>query len=365
MRARTPLGLVGLLGLAVVTACGGSAPKATKPKDVGPAVDERTAEKDAKGTLEEIYGTISRAKPDNLFSVVDEKLIVFGPRKGDALATRTDALVALAKFVDPKAKEHAQVRSSELVVVASPGGRSAWAFDVINVEGKPMAVVAIMSSEDDFFRLTAAALAHTPPMREIRAELKKDAIVPPGGSGLEKVAPEAEGAVERFKKGLLDQQQWGDDLGSRTEAIVIGPAIGEVTRGKKDIKKLWKKRVEAETRAATSGELTAETTADGQLAWVTAPVTRVEKDEPPLPLRVFAVFEKDGDGWKMIALHESLAIDEPGAGASFVKILPPSPKEPEPPPVVEDTKKPDKKVDKTKKKKKKKKKKKAEDDEDQ
>ena len=315
---------VALLALAVITACGGTAPKVEKKKDVGPAVDERTAEKDAKGTLEEIYGTISKARPDDLFSVVDDKVMVFGPRKGDAHGNRSDALVALAKFVDPKAKEHAQVRSGELAVVASPGGRSAWAFDVVNVEGTPMAVVAIMSYEDDFFRLTAAALANTPPMREIRSELKKDAIVPPGASGPAKIADGAEGAVERFKKGLLDQQQWGEDLGSRTDAIVIGPAIGEVTKGKKEIKKLWKKRVEAVTRAATSGEITAEVTADGQIAWVTAPITRVEKDEPPMPLRVFAVFEKNGDGWKMIALLESLAIDEPGAGASFVKILPPA-----------------------------------------
>jgi len=354
---------IGVLALAVLAACGGSPPKVEKKKDVGPAVDERTAEKDARGTLEEIYGTISRAKPDNLFSVVDEKLYVFGPRMGDSHANRSDALIALGKFVDPKAKAHAQVRSGELAVVASPGGRSAWAFDVINIEGTPMAVIAIMSSEDDFFRLTAAALAHTPPMREIRSELKKGAIVPPGGSGLENIAPEAEGAVERFKKGLLDPQSWGDDLGSRSDAIVVGPAIGDVTRGKKEIKKLFKKRVEAETRAAMSGEITAEVTADGQLAWVTAPVTRVEKDEEPLPLRVFAVFEKNGDGWKMIALHESLAVDEPGAAKGFLKFMPPSQKQPDPPPEVEDNKKPDKKVDKKTKNKKKKKKKKVEDDE--
>lgn len=353
---------LGLLILAVITACGASAPTATKKKDVGPAVDERTAEKDVKGTLEEIYQAISRAKPDNLFSVVDEKLVVFGPRKGDALANRTDALVALGKVVD-KTKDHTQVRAGELSVVASPGGRSAWAFDVASVEGTPIAVIAIMSSEDDFFRLTTAAMAHTPPMREIRNELKKDAIVPPGATAPGKIGAGAKGAVERFQKGLLDQQAWGDDLGSRTEAIYVGPAAGEVTRGKKEIKKLWKKRIEAETRAAISGEVTADVTADGQLAWVTSPITRVEKDEDPLPLRAFAVFEKDGEGWKMIALHESLAVDEPGAGAAFAKILPPAPKPPEPPPAVEENKKPDKKADTKKTKKKKKKKKLSDDDE--
>ena len=191
------------------------------------------------------------------------------------------------------------------------------------------------------------------------------AVVPPGATAVAKVDPRAKGAVERFEKGLLDKEGWGADLGSRTEAIVIGPASGDVTRGKKEIKKLWKKRVEAHTREATSGEVTAEVTADDQLAWVTAPVTMVADDEDPLPLRVFAVFERNGDAWKMIALHEALAFDEPGAGAPFVKILPPSPKPPEPPPKAEEAKKDDKPAKaakKTKKTKKKKKKKPADDE---
>ena len=372
-RALTMLALVALLA-----ACGGKQPTEPRKQITGPPVDERVAEKDAKGTVDEIYGAISRGKPDNLFSVLDDGLIVFGPRKRDALATRTDALVALAALVDSNAKSHAEVRSSSLSVVASPGGHSAWAFDVVNVGGTQLAMTAILSNEDEFFRVTTVALAQTPSMREIRAELGKVAVVPPGAAGPATIAPSAKGAVERFQKGLLDQQLWGDDLASRSDAIVIGPASGEVTRGKKDIKKLWKKRIDAEVRAAISGEITAQTTVDGQLAWVTAPVTRVEKDEEPLPLRVFAVFEKHGADWKLVALHEALAVDEPGAGASFVKILPPALVPPEPPPVVEAppkeakpatakkaTKaKKAKKAKKTKKKKKKKKKRSSDDDDD-
>lgn len=347
--------------VAVIAACGGGGKPKVADKPVGPAVDEKTAEKDAEGLVTEIYDTINRGKPDNLFSLLNDPLTIFGPRRVDATVTRSEALVALGKVVDPKAKP-AQLRSGSLGVIASTGGHSAWAFDVVSVEGQPMAMMAVLTNDNDLWALSAASLARTPSMKEIRAELKKAAVVPPGATSTAKIDGRADGAVERFKKGLLDQQIWGDDLSSRTEAIVIGPARDDITKGKKDIKRLWKKRVEAETRAATSGEIAAATTPDGQLAWVTAPVTRVEKDEDPLPLRVFAVFEKDGDGWKMIALAESLALDEPGAGTSFLKFMPPAPKPPEPPPEVKETKKDDKKVEKKPTKKKKKKKKVVEDE---
>ena len=42
------------------------------------------------------------------------------------------------------------------------------------------------------------------------------------------------------------------------------------------------------------------------------------------------LFERNEDGWKMIALHEALAIDAPGAGAEFVKVVPGAAKQPEP-----------------------------------
>jgi ketosteroid isomerase-like protein len=351
--------LIALVAVAVTAACGGGTPAPKVAKPTGPEVDPKTAETDAKGLLSEIYQTISRGKSDSLYTLLNPKLAVFGPRKGDALATREAALVALGTAVDPKAKSPAQVRGGSPEIVASPGGHSAWGYDAIDVHGSAMSVLAVLTNDDDIWLVTAASLAETPTMKQVRAELKKVAVVPPGAAAPGNIDPRAKDAVEHFQKGLLDQDVWGDDLASRTEAIVIGPAAGDVTRGKKEIKKLWKKRVAANTREATSGEVTAEVTADEQLAWVTAPVTMVADDEEPLPLRVFAVFEKSGDAWKMIALQEALAIDEPGAGAPFVKILPPAPKPPEPEKVAE-VKKDDKptKAESTKHKKKKAKKKK-------
>jgi hypothetical protein len=344
--------------LAVVTSCGTAAKPKPVEKPLGPPVDEKTAKRDASGLVREIYDTINRGKPDNLFSLLNDPLIVFGPRMADGMITRSQALVALGKLLDQDSKS--RVRSASLAVMASQGGRSAWAFDVLDVGGKQVVGLAILTNDDDLWAVSTATLAHTPTMREIRGELKKTAVVPPGAMSKADVDDRAEGAVEKFKRGLLDQTVWGEDLSSNTAALLVGPAAGDVTKGKKEITRVWKKRMDAETRAAISGELSADTTPDGQLAWVTAPITRVEKDEEPLPLRAFAVFEKDGDTWKMIALHESLALDEPGSGAAFVKILPPAPRPPEPPPEVKDEKK-DKKKGKGDLKKKKGKKKKGDD----
>jgi hypothetical protein len=95
---------------------------------------------------------------------------------------------------------------------------------------------------------------------------------------------------------------------------------------------MWKKRVKANLREALVGDLTSATTPDGQLAWVSAPVVRFEDNDDPLPLRVFAVFEKNGADWRMIALQEALAFDAPGAGSQLEKVTPPAlPKAEEPP----------------------------------
>jgi hypothetical protein len=101
-------------------------------------------------------------------------------------------------------------------------------------------------------------------------------------------------------------------------------------------------QVEAKTRAAISGPITAAVTDDGQLAWVSAPITRVEGEgTQPLPLRAFAVYMQDGGDWKLIALHESLAVGEPGSGATFKKVIPPKPAEPKPAELIADKPKAD------------------------
>jgi len=334
-------------------ACGGGGGGTKEPeKPKAAPVDERKAEKDAKGLVGEIVQSVEHAKTDGLMALLAEPLVVFGPRRTDASQSRTDALVALRATFDAMGKDaKPSVKSGGLNVVASPGGNSAWVVDVMDVEGKPMSAMMVLSNDDDFWVVVAAGIAHTPPMREVRAELKKDAIVPPGMPGFAKVTGSAEGAVDRFKKGLADPTVWAEDLEKRSDAVVVGPSEGDITRGKKEIEKLWKKRAKVNLRHASAGEITAATTRDGELAWVSLPVVRFADDDEPLPLRLFSVFEKTDGKWTMIALQESLALDEPGVGANFKKVTPPSVKAEEPPPKPKDEPK------KTTKKKKKKKKK--------
>ncbi|MEO6776664.1 MAG: nuclear transport factor 2 family protein [Kofleriaceae bacterium] len=325
------------LASAVLVSCGGGSKAAPAAPKQAP-VDEGTAEKDAKGLLAEIYSTIEHADTDGLMSLFAEPLVVYGPRKGDAHMTRADALVALKAFVDPKKKKPV-LHSDQLTIVASPGGHSAWAFDVVEVGGRPLAMTAVLSNAGDVWQLRAATLGVTPTMKTVRSELKKDAVVPTGMAGVAKIDPAAQAAVDKLEKGLTAQAVWGDDLRSRSDAVVIGPGNGDITRGKSEIKKLFAKRTDAHVRATAAGQVSAATTQDGELAWVTLPVVQFEDDTEPLPLRVFAVFEKDGADWRMIALQESLAVDEPGQGAQFKAVVaPPLPKQPEaaPAPAADD-----------------------------
>ncbi len=338
-----------LAALLALAACGGGAASTRgDKKKQGGAVDEGQAEKGAKDLVDEIYEDISHASTDSLQPTLATGLIVFGPRRADMFGTRSDAVTALDRIVDKKAKKGPALKSGGLSIVPSPGGRSAWAVDVIDIDGSPIAMTAVLTNADDIWLLDAAALAETPTLKKVHKQLKQDAVVPPGMAGLAKVDPAAQGAVDRFQKGLAAQQLWGDDLASRTDAVVIGPAAGDVTRGKAAIKKAWKKRMKSNVREVAAGEVTAAITPDKQLAWVTAAVVRFEDDENPLPLRAFAVFEKSSGEWKLIALQESLALDEPGAGAAYKKTAaPPVPKKEEP-------KEESKPKSKTKKKKKKK-----------
>lgn len=349
------------LASALVAACGGAGDKEVEAPKLAP-VDERQAEKDAKGLITEIAQTLRRANTDGLMALLADQLVVFGPRRTDQLASRTDTLVALRETFDAMGKgAKPSLDTGKVSVVVSPGGLSAWAADTVEIQRKPMSALLVLSNDGDFWVVVAAALGHTPPMRELRTELRRDAVVPPGMPGISKVSESAEGAVARFKRGLADPSLWADDLARRSDAVVIGPSAGDVTRGKKDLAKLWDKRAKVNMRYAMAGELTAATTPDRKLAWVTVPAVRFADDDDPLPLRLFGVFERAEGAWKMIALHESVYVEEPGVGANFRKVRPPAIKEPPPPPeeaepaasTPKDEPKPKKKKKKSKKKRKK------------
>jgi ketosteroid isomerase-like protein len=276
-----------------------------------------------------------------MFSLLADPVTVLGPRRADAMTTRADALVALGKVIDPRAKKHPQLRSTALTVAVSSGGRSAWAFDVVRFEGHTLAVTAILANASDLWSVTTAALALVPSAERAKTESARDAITPPGaphGAAAGKTDPGAARVVEDWKKGLLDPDSWGSELMSQSDAIYAGPTAGQVAHGKQAIRQLWKARTRANVREVVSGEITAQVTPDGQLAWLSAPVTRVADGEDPLPLRSFAVYEKDGAAWRLIVLHEGLAIDEPGSGTAYKRIVPAAPVPPKAEPAGPDDK---------------------------
>ena len=78
------------------------------------------------------------------------------------MTARADALIALGKIVDPKARKHPPLRSGGLAVVVSQGGRSAWAFDLVNFDGRLVAATAILTNTGDLWAVAAAALGTVP-----------------------------------------------------------------------------------------------------------------------------------------------------------------------------------------------------------
>lgn len=307
--------------VAVVAACGGATTTAPQPK--AEAIDEDKAEKGAKDLVDEIYQSVGTGDTDGLQTLLSDTLVVLGPRRGDAMASRADALVALKQVVDAKAKKKPAIESSGLVIVPSAGGRSAWATDVLAVGDRSFSTLVVLENTNDIWLVDAALLAEQSKAKLVRRSNKQAAVMPPGAAGVTKTDANARAAIDKLTKGLATPTLLADDLTARRDATYLGPTVDELVRGKKDMKKLWKRRAKANVHDAPAGDVAAAVTADGQLAWVTVPVVRSSDDDEPLPLRLFAVFEKHGAEWRLIALDEAAAIDEAGSATQLLKAAAP------------------------------------------
>lgn len=312
------------LAFIALVACGGATPPPEMPEA---PIDQSKAAKDARAHVGEVYRTLEKANTDGLQTLSAETLIAFGPRKGDALATRTDAIVALRSILDPKAKRF-NLHSGGLVVNASNGGHSAWAVDVLIAGNDRVAVSAVMTSADDLWLVDTVAIAKTPGGGAIRASQKSDAIVPPSMAAPPKTVDGATGAHERFAAETADARVVAADFADNGIAIGAG---GEMVKGKAQLAAAWKRKIRSHVRYAGAGEASTGITKDQQVAWVTAPVVRFADKEEPLPMRLFAIYTRTGNAWKLAVQHETIAIDEAGAGAGYRKIpAPPIVEEPKP-----------------------------------
>lgn len=302
---------------APVAGCKSKPPAAPALEPASP--DE--ARREITSLLAEAYQGVKRSNAPGMMSLLAPDVFVAGPRHGDVGVERSAALVALGDALGGK-KAH-KLRSTKLDVGAAPDGRSAWAVDQIDVDGKPYVVVALAAELDGMWALTAVHVGR--PAREAAPA----ATPPPGWSpaaGMAHQAPAGDaGRVLAQLTGEPDARVDYLDHYADRQSLVVRATPKSALRGVKAIKKAWKKKPPVWT---VGDPLAAATTPDGAFAWVLAPAAL--DGEAPGSRRVFLVLERfepepggdeggDGDGddgddeapaiqglpWRLVVLHET------------------------------------------------------------
>lgn len=289
------------------------------------------AEKEIKSLLAEAYQGVRRSNAPGMMSLAAPDIFVAGPRHADIGLERSQALVALDDAI--RAKKAHKVKSVKLDVGAAMDGRSAWAVDQIDYDGKRFVVVALAAELDGLWALTAIQVARAGDDAEAPATMPQTWRAPKEGpnpahatavSDAEKVLAQLTGEPD-LRVDYLDHY-------ADRQSIVVRAGGGKKSalRGVKAIKKAWKKKPPVWTVGAP---LAAATTPDGAFAWVLAPAS--VDDEPEGSRRVLMVLEKfepevvemdgddggDDDGgdddddveppaiqglpWRLVVLHES------------------------------------------------------------
>ncbi len=288
------------------------------------------AEREVASLLGEAYQGVKRSNAPGMMSLLAIDVFVAGLRHGDVGLERSAALVALGDALGAR-KTH-KVRSTKLDVGAAIDGRSAWAVDQIDVDGKPFVVVALAAELDGLWVLTSVEVARA------GIQTGEPAATPPavwsapsGPTAAHRPAPADAATVLAQLAGEPELRvDYLDHYADRQSIVVRVGGKKSVLRGVKAIKKAWKKK----PPVWTLGEpLASATTPDGAFAWLLVPAALV--DEAPGARRVFAVFEKfepevpddgddggddgggdDDDGgdeppavqglpWRLVVLHES------------------------------------------------------------
>jgi ketosteroid isomerase-like protein len=303
--ARSPV--VAWLLLAVAAGCGA----ASTPAASLPAGDPRAAEKEARGVVEEAYGSLRRGSAEGLLPLLAGDVVAVGPRADDVHLERGAAIVALRDGFDllPSRNGKHKLKSRSLRVFSSPGGHAAWATDQLDIDGIPHAMIAVLANVDDFWVVTMVHVARTVPDKALGKRVA-GAGQPAWAPLAPAVDPAARDVVALFEEGLTGPEAWLAQLGDRKDALVVGTAPRAVTKGAKAIRKRWQKKGKAAPPALTrQGELRAQVTADGTLAWIIADLDHVAAAEgsPVVPHRAIYVYEQTDDGWKLVCVHESVA----------------------------------------------------------
>lgn len=302
-----------VLAVAVIAssvACGAKPPPAAPEREPG---SPEVAEKEIRSLLGEAYGSVKRNNAPGMMSLLAPDVFVAGPRHGDVGLERSAALVALGEAIGGK-KAH-KLRSTKLEYGAAPDGRSAWAVDQIELDGKPFVVVALAAELDGLWALTAVHVARP------AKDAEPAAAAPPRWSAKDAAvhkaaAPEALQVLGQLTGEPDLRVDYLDAYADRQSMVVRAGPKGAL-RGAKAIKKAWKKKPPVWTVGAP---LAAASSPDGTFAWVLAPAAL--DGEPEGARRLFLMIERvedavideraDEEGdvinpvpWRLVVLHES------------------------------------------------------------
>lgn len=287
--------------LCVGLACGGAKTKEPKAPEIAP----EEAVREAEAVITEIHAALRRGSPDGILPLLASDLFVVGPGATDFFEERGALVVALNQAIE-QGKKH-KVRARGLRVVAAPGGRSAWATEQLEVDGKPYTVTAILAEVEELWVVTTVHVARPVADRKVKQALEGGTLPRPGP--LPRAATPNPAISALFTEAAKSRDVMGEQLADRKDVVLIGSAPKEITRGAKKIKKLWKKAMDKQPTFAPQGEVRTGTTPDGALAWVIANVDLGLADAAPVPHRGIYIYERAPDragNWALVAVHEAV-----------------------------------------------------------
>jgi hypothetical protein len=297
-----------LIAVALVAAC------SAKPPPVAPEVEPgspEVAEKEIRSLLSEAYQSLKRNNAPGMMSLLAADVFVAGPRHGDVGLERSAALVTLGEAISSK-KAH-KLRSTKLEYGAAPDGRSAWAVDHIELDGKPFVITAIAAELDGLWALTTVHVARPSKDAEPAAALAPAWSPDEGATSAHRAAhPEAAQVLAQLT-GAPDLRVDYLDAYADRQSMVVRAGPRSALRGAKAIKKAWKKKPPVWT---VGPAIAAAMSPDGTFAWLLAPAAL--DGEAPGTRRLFMVVERVPDDeaagsdetgetlpWRLVVLHET------------------------------------------------------------
>jgi ketosteroid isomerase-like protein len=304
---------------AVLVACGGGGAAKVKAP---PPVEASQAEEGARDVIEEIYESLGHGDAAGTLGLLAPELLVVGPGPQTVYVDKSAAVVALTDAFDGLAKH--KVKSKSLVVFAAPRGHSAWAVDKVTVDGETYLMAAVLTESDDLWVVTAVSVARPVKDKEVAGAVR------PATPAVAAKAPDAS-VLAIFEEAIAGREDAIDQLDD--DALLVG-RNGTITDGSEKVAKAWIKPVKAPKKkkkkkkkkhhaddeaevadappppppSATlmaKGDPIIGVSPDGDLAWVVADVDVAEPDKDAVPLRFFYVYERSGDGWKLVVAHEA------------------------------------------------------------